>query len=517
MKACVPLGMNEQVAGKSDLTPPSPGGQPGNFASLLDLVGSVPGMTQSVDEKLGKHVDHLKEKDDSQWQPEVPRKSRSKEALVLSAQTATSIVIAPWQLESDRSWNAADAAKLTNSPPSIRSSSESAVAIHLRPSAENEQAVRWPAMLSWQSTAGSTLMPLLVQDSDEPSSIELSEGQPSGPDLAMDKTVPSPNDSRMQLVHASADLIDSSVLRESAASDSSTPASVALTESTPIVVRTSMACHAVPSHEMRTADGCDNPSGSPKDRAMEFSIQDAGHPELSVPTKAEQEITSSSTIAGDWNPNTATEIHRGAAHTTITDSTSSVPEKTGDDSPEVIGKNTSFQGHPTVSTSDHPEPAREPTPNAHLMERSSTREADLYVARLLSSPMRGDLRVGVQTEAFGHVTIQANVQSGQLSAQLSVENSKESALLAAHLPAAEHRLTEQHGVTASVRLAGGFGGNASGFTGGGQSGSNKKDSGPYVAMRPPQIEQGSSNQSRGNESTIMASRQFVTSRLDVTV
>ena len=55
------------------------------------------------------------------------------------------------------------------------------------------------------------------------------------------------------------------------------------------------------------------------------------------------------------------------------------------------------------------------------------------------------------------------LKGGQLlSAQLSLENPKEGATLAAHLPGVEQKIVQQHGLNASVRLAGGFDGTAGG-------------------------------------------------------
>jgi hypothetical protein len=135
--------------------------------------------------------------------------------------------------------------------------------------------------------------------------------------------------------------------------------------------------------------------------------------------------------------------------------------------------------------------------------------------------MRGDLRVGVHTEAFGRVTIQTNAQGGQLSAQLTLENSKDSAALAAHLPAVEQKMIQQHGLTASVRLVGGFDGQAGGGSAGrGQSEAGQKEAERHrndVVMRSGAIEQGSSNESRAVETILLASRYSLPARLDVTV
>ena len=116
----------------------------------------------------------------------------------------------------------------------------------------------------------------------------------------------------------------------------------------------------------------------------------------------------------------------------------------------------SAHGHAAPMSSTHLDSAPEPAPNSQLKELSSPRIVDTSASRLLAGAMHGDLRVGVHTEAFGRVTIQTNAQGGQLSAQLSLENSKEGATLAAHLPGLEQKIVQQHGLNASVRLVNGF-------------------------------------------------------------
>jgi hypothetical protein len=133
--------------------------------------------------------------------------------------------------------------------------------------------------------------------------------------------------------------------------------------------------------------------------------------------------------------------------------------------------------------------------------------------------MRSDIRVGVQTEAFGRVTIQTNAQGGQLSAQVLLENAKESATLAAHLPGVEEKIVQQHGLNASVRLVGGLdGGAGAGSMGRDQSGSGRRDPERYdndVVMRLPNTRHESSN--RAVEPALLGSRYTVSSTLDVTV
>jgi hypothetical protein len=129
--------------------------------------------------------------------------------------------------------------------------------------------------------------------------------------------------------------------------------------------------------------------------------------------------------------------------------------------------------------------------------------------------------VGVQTEAFGRITIQTSAQGGQLSAQLSLENTKESAALAAHLPGVEQKIVEQHGLNASVRIVGGFDGGAGATsTGRDQSGSGQRDSErshSESVTRPSGIEYPSSNESGGVAPAVLGSMHLASSRLDVTV
>jgi hypothetical protein len=135
--------------------------------------------------------------------------------------------------------------------------------------------------------------------------------------------------------------------------------------------------------------------------------------------------------------------------------------------------------------------------------------------------MRSDLRVGVQTEAFGRVTIQTNAQGGQLSAQLSLENAKESAALAAHLPGVEQKIVQQQGLNASIRLVSGFdGGAGAGSMGRDQSGSDRREPERYqtsVAMRQEGSGHDPSNEARGVETALLGRKYWVSSRLDVTV
>jgi len=398
---------------------------------------------------------------------------------------------------------------------------EPAAAKHLDLSTVNEQTVLSLAMVLPKLPDGGAPKSSVLRDLNGSGSIELPEDRLGSPGNEIKAAAPMPNGSGAPQMRASASLIDSVNVQTLTGSNTNVLTSIAPADSNPTVTAISTASeHAMPGHESRPSDGRDIQSCSPGDQATDSSTENGGQPQTSAPTQTGHEVRSSSAVtASDWNTATASETHRGAvdANETRTDTSSPVSQKLRDDFSGVLGPDSSLRGHAAMPNSTRSESIREAASNGQFRESTSAQSTDENVARLLGSAMRGDLRVGVQTEAFGHVTIQANAQGGQLSAQLSLENAKESAALAAHLPVAEHRLIQQHGVTASVRLAGGFGGTAGGSAGREQPGSNRRDSGPYVAMRSRQMEHDSSNEGRGVEAAVMVSRHFVTSKLDVMV
>ncbi|HEY4010979.1 MAG TPA: flagellar hook-length control protein FliK [Acidobacteriaceae bacterium] len=142
--------------------------------------------------------------------------------------------------------------------------------------------------------------------------------------------------------------------------------------------------------------------------------------------------------------------------------------------------------------------------------------AELNQARALQGAMR-DFRVGVQTESFGRVTVQAVTEGGQLSAQLLLENSKQSAVLAAHLPGLEQRLSQQYGVNASVSLAGGWEHGSGGSTGdGGRNSESSRGAQPEDVPYARARSESSLPEEGTAVPTAMHSR-YVSSILDVTV
>jgi hypothetical protein len=119
----------------------------------------------------------------------------------------------------------------------------------------------------------------------------------------------------------------------------------------------------------------------------------------------------------------------------------------------------------------------------HLTDANST--------RVLASATRGELQVGVHTEAFGRVSIQTARDAGQLSAQVSLEDTRQSAVLAAHLPAVEQRIAQQHGLDASVRILGeSHAGSRNGTTGDSQHGSHAGSSAKEGRPTKPPFDRG---------------------------
>lgn len=123
-------------------------------------------------------------------------------------------------------------------------------------------------------------------------------------------------------------------------------------------------------------------------------------------------------------------------------------------SPDPSAFTTSAQFHPgtAVAQPAHNEAHTGASPSLPLAMQHAL---EVNQAKALQNSMR-DLRVNIQTQSFGRVTVQAVTESGQLSAQVLLENSKQSAVLAGHLPALEEKLTQHYGMNASVTVAEGW-------------------------------------------------------------
>lgn len=253
------------------------------------------------------------------------------------------------------------------------------------------------------------------------------------------------------------------------------------------------------------------------EKTSNLPAQDGGDPGKSLaPSQPLVDPTSTGASGGQGN---GAETHRGSSEAkgAMANNRALLPQVSnlGNSNPGI-----STHAHSAVVPSAHLESGHHVEPSTQIKDLTPPQFYDVNSARLLGSAMRGGLRIGVQTEAFGRVTIQTNAQGGQLSAQVSLENTKEGAALATHLPAVEQKIIQQHGLNASVRIVGGFDGGA----GGGSAGRNQSESerrSPEqternVVAAPTKIQRTSSSEIRAIETPLLG-RHSVSSRLDITV
>lgn len=519
MKVSVAHVVNGQVAGASDLVSLMAGGQSGSFASLLDLDGTERNATQRVDEGPGKQGHRSKEKDDNDGAtPAHGGGDSTTRSNLVGVQTISDIAVMPWQLESDSSGASPDAGKITRATSLTETTNEAALQIRTGPAEANVQSFGASGLNLQQIPNKSTSNVTSFQNLGD----ESPKGEIRSQDIDVAKVAPSPNDTGMP----SKDLEPSSVTPANAGSskcsvDSTVSTVVAETYSGPTIPELSpQVGYAVSSHEVKPGAGRENPTTGLGAQSSDSSPKNNAQATLSAHSQSGDDLASPSpTVADNRSQDNASDPHRGApdGRQPLNDARFPAPQKLQGDALGVANPSIMLHGHSAAMNSNHAESVRESTPNTQFREPPSARAADEGVARLLGSAMRGDLRVGLQTEAFGHVTIQANTQGGQLSAQLSLENAKESATLAAHLPGVEHKIIQEHGLTASVRLVGGFGGTGAGSTGHERSGSGRRDPAPYIVAPSMQIKHNSLNENREADTVSIGSRHFVSSRLDVTV
>lgn len=270
-------------------------------------------------------------------------------------------------------------------------------------------------------------------------------------------------------------------------------------------------------HELKTDDKSQGAAPGAADRADDLAGErGAGQAKLAASLQEAVEAVSRSSAGGSSQGN-GSDTHHGPsdAKDTLDDSRLTAQQTLQSSSPGIPGTGPA-PGHSVSTNSARVDSALESPHNTQFKAMTLPGNADVSAARLLGSAMRSDLRVGVQTEAFGRVTIQTSAQGGQLSAQLSLENAKDSAALAAHLPGVEQKIVQQHGLNASVRLVGFNAGAGAGSMGREQSGSSQRNTNAFM-LRPDRVASDASNEGRGAEGTLLGSRYLVSSRLDVTV
>lgn len=516
---------NEQLAGTGDLISLLGGDENSSFALLLNLGGNTPHAADGVDGSREKQGIRSKEKQSDQRQ--APALGHPEPGVTLDPagmQILPSVGGAPWRLESG-DFGAAEtikdelsvqlAAEEASGKPSLRTPAAIDVRTVGAPVTNREPAHDENA--AEKTPTGNLSDP----ERTEPSKIATAKNQ--GPIATRAIAAPDDQD-RVPAVMQSSSATREVVQPSGGLGDNGVAVPIPQGEATPMLAGIS----AVQRYSAALSHGVTS-DGQRQDPAISMGGRWSGVPaesgggqvRSSTPMQGVVDTASSST-AGGRGQGGGTDTHRSPIDTkeVAADGHVPPPQIPQSSSVEALSTSSSVHEHSVLMNSNHPESTRESSPGAQLNELASPRTEDVS-ARLLGSAMRGDLRVGVHTEVFGRVTIQTNAQGGQLSAQLSLENPKESATLAAHLPGVEQRIVQQHGLNASVRLVSGFDGGAGGGSmGRDQSGAGRREPERYhsdIAGQPGDIERDFSNEGRGVETVLLGSQYLGSSRLDVTV
>lgn len=525
MKVSVAHLVNPHIGDAADLVSLLAGDQNGSFASLLGLGGSEPDIAPPIDGGRAREGHRSKEKQSGEDES-VPGDSKPNAPLnPLGLPHIPSLSVAPWQLELGSSGARGHANDVSPSP-SLDEERNGPI-VGLRQSAAKAPIVEAGQLNHQKSLNENAAEITSFHDLNGSESIESPKGA-----IVTDHDAPT--------TKALAPLNDEDPSSIAAQPSSATPAVVqppmtivgnGVTDLLPVnqadlhfLGISVNQKYATPDREMKSSKVDQDSTMSAGARVSDLPAKDdAGLGKSFAPSQGVDVIGGdSSSAAGGRSQGNAGDTHRGSSDAKGGVAAGQVLAQQTAQSGTlgVLGAGGMTHGHSALMNSSHLQSVRESTPNAQLKELAPPRDGEAAAARLLGSAMRGDLRVGVQTEAFGRVTIQTNAQGGQLSAQLSLENAKESATLAAHLPGVEQKIVQQHGLEASVRLAGAADGGAGGSMGRGHSESGRRDPERYqndVAVRREMVGHGSPSESRSVEATLLGSRYLVSSRLDVTV
>lgn len=514
---------NGQIAGKGDLVSLLAGDENASFASLLGLGEDGHAAAHRDDRSPTKQGNRTKEKESHEGQTSTPRDLKSSATLNPSRlQTIPSAGIAPWQLESGDSGASEDAGDVFLSP-SLTGTTNVAPQVRTQPSWADAGGVNAVASNRQQVINENAAEMAPFHDLNDPELIEPSKGTivKNQDTTAIEPVGPSSSKGEGPAVAASSS-VTAGVLQLSGGTVSNgIPTLMPQAGMDPGSAKIStVQISSTSSHESKPDKEGQNPAISAAQQVSDSPTESgAGQASSSAPSQSVAGAVSSST-AGDHSQGNASDTHRGSSDAKEVVAVSRVPT-TQTPQGSALGSAGSAHGHSVLVNSSRPDVVRNSMPNTQLKDPVSLRVADANTTRLLGNAMRGDLRVGVQTEAFGRVTIQTNAQGGQLSAQLSLENAKESATLAAHLPGVEQKIVQQQGLNASIRLVGGFdGGAGAGSMGRDQSGSARREPERYqtnVVMRQEGIGHDSSNEARGVETALLGRKYWASSRLDVTV
>lgn len=521
MKISVANIASGQAASKGDPISLLAGNENFGFATLLDFGGNESGTSHQFNGNRAKQDNSSKGKEDAEdRRSAISASKQSATAVPSGLQSLPCVNAQPWQLNACDIGVRGDASN--DSPSSLTSEpSRDAFAVRTPPPAGNARSV--DARVLGQGEVADTNTEKATSSSD-PSNIEpkkpsevtavgnrdvitgSSGAQPNG-DIRMPSLAGTSSPSETSVGEGIASLAPTGALVPQREIDTA-PAGNSVTQSPTIVVNRqpttdgkSQHLAAVAGDQISGASG-ERGEGQARPLAALQSAFDAG----------------SGQSSGGGSTGNGADTRHGSpgAKDTFADSHLSVRQTL-----QNIGSASSISGFAhggSVSTNLARSDSAPGSPhNVQLKVATLPGNADLSAARLLGSATRGDLRLGVQTEAFGRVTIQTSAQSGQLSAQLSLENARDSAALAAHLPGVEQKIVEQHGLNASVRLVGNFdGGTGAGSMGREQSGSNQRHTNATM-VRSDRVVNSSSNESRRAEGMSLGRLHSVSSRLDVTV
>ena len=516
--------VNGQIAPAGDLVSLLGGGENATFASLLDLGGNEPGATDRVDGSRERQGNRPREKERDERHPPASGDSRpGTTSSPLGSQTLPSVGGASWRLDPG-DFRAVGDAKDKSSLQSVAEASGGGFPPHMRPPID-VRTVDEPASSQARGYDENSLGTPLFPDPSDPELMDPPKAATGKkPDVTITKVNPAPNDQdTVSEATESSSAAPAVVQPTGGLADNGASAAIPRGEADSRLVGISVVQRhaAALNHGVKSEGGRRDPVTSAGERWNGLPVEDGrGQVRSSAPSQGVVDAASSSTAGGRGQGGGA-DTHRNLFDTKEVASEGRVPStQTLQINPAgAQSQGASIHGHSVLMNSNHPESVRDSTPTAQLRELTSPQTEDAS-ARLLGGALRGDLRVGVHTEAFGRVTIQTNTQGGQLSAQLSLENPKEGATLAAHLPGVEQKIVQQHGLNASVRLVGGFDGTAGGGSRGSDQSASRKEPERYqgnVAVRTEGIGHDSSIEGRGVETALLGSKYLVSSRLDVTV
>jgi hypothetical protein len=146
--------------------------------------------------------------------------------------------------------------------------------------------------------------------------------------------------------------------------------------------------------------------------------------------------------------------------------------------PFVLGQGTApshTQSGAQGSAAADTEAAQAHTPNPTGAVPVDT-SPSLSSAQLIQSMHHSEMRLGMQSEEFGSISISTSLNHQALSAQISIDHSELSRALAVHLPSIEEKLGNAYGVQARVEVRDAVNSNTSSYSNSGQQSKENRES-----------------------------------------